>query len=191
MYCPTCAAPFREHVLLDPNLQGFVCDNGDLFHKTLVEQPGVLPEANTVQPPHMTNDMDILRFWLTQPLARSRLPNQLAIICRRIVEIVEHNHRVAWVRRPFVFCPLCSSELAHVPSDDVYMELLRCTTGHEFWERGQTAWYPDGGVKTSLSAELPDEFMPQMIKSYVSDEWYIQPWVHPQVRGVLERFVRS
>jgi hypothetical protein len=188
MFCPICQLAFYERTLIDPNLKGYACRNGDVFYTTLIEQVGGIPTADTIRPPPMTNDIQILKFWLADPHARERLPNELAVVCRRMVEIADNNHHVSKVEDPFSFCPTCGETLARFDSDDLYMQGLRCRNGHEFWWRGRTVNYIERGVRKNLSAELDDEYLPTLIEFYAGDDELIRPYVHPQLRGVLKRF---
>jgi hypothetical protein len=97
---------------------------------------------------------------------------------------------IAKVENPFSFCPTCGETLARFDSDDLYMQGLRCRNGHEFWWRGRTVNYIERGVRTNLSAELDDEYMTTLIEYYAGDDELVKPYVHPQLRGVLERFGR-
>jgi hypothetical protein len=188
MFCPICRSDFAERTLLDPNLIGYACKNGDRFYTTLIEQAGGIPEADTIQPPPMSNDIQTLKFWLADRRARERLPNQLALVCRRIVEMLESHHHVAKVENPFAFCPTCGETLSRFDSDDVYMQGLKCGSDHELWWRGSTVHYVERGVRTNLSAELDDAFIPKLIEYYAGDDDLIKPYVHPQLRSVLRRF---
>lgn len=190
MFCPTCQAALAEHTLLDPNLKGYRCANGDIFSTTLNEQFGGIPKANTIQPPPIDDDIRLLKFWLTDQRARERLPNQLAILYRRLVEIAEDNHHIAPVASPFTFCLTCGDPLSRFDSDDVYMQGSRCRNGHEFWERGNTVFYTESGAQANLSADLDDDYMPTLIEFYTRDDDVIQPYVHPQLRAVLKRFAK-
>jgi hypothetical protein len=73
----------------------------------------------------------------------------------------------------------------------VYMQGLRCGNGHEFWARGWTVYHGDRAHRTSLSAELSDDDLPQQLAYYTSNYRYILPYVHPQMRDVLGRFAES
>lgn len=190
-FCPTCQSALQTRPLLDPNLQGYACANGDRFYTTVREQIGGIPAAGTIRPPALADDLHILKFWLTDPAARERLPNQLGVVCRRIVDIREHGYRIARVDDPFKFCPLCGDRLARFDSDDVYMQGLECGKVHVFWERGATVYYGGRGNRANLSAELSDDDLPQQIAYYVSNYKYIVPYVHPQLRDVLKRFAES
>jgi hypothetical protein len=186
-----CRSDFHERALLDPYIRGYACRNGHLFYTTVIEKIGGIPTADTIQPPPMDDDLDILRFWLTDRHARERVPNQLALVCRRFVEIAESRQQVARVENPFAFCPACGETLSPFESDDLYMQGLRCRNRHEFWCRGAKVHYTERGVRTNLSAELDDDFIPQLIEYYAGDDEVIKPYVHPQLRGVLKRFGKS
>lgn len=189
MFCPTCRSDFNERTLLDPYLRGYACKNGDLFFTTLIEHVGGIPTADTVQPPAMNDDIQILKFWLTDRHARERVPNQLALLCRRMVDILERDHHLATVPNLFAFCPTCGEALVPFESDDLYMHGSRCSNGHEVWRHGSTVYYADPrGLETNLSAELVDDHLPQLLAYCAGDHEIIQPYVHPQLRAVLKRF---
>jgi hypothetical protein len=189
MFCPTCRSDFHEHSLIDPYLRGYACTHRHVFYETVIQHLGGIPTADTVQPPPMSDDVQILKFWLTDAHARERVPNQLALVCRRMVDIIERDHHVPYVENLFAFCPTCGEPLSRFDSDDVYMQGSRCRNDHEFWERGGTAYYQTHGGKANLSAELVDRHLPQLIDYYAGDDAIIQPYVHPQLRAVLKRFI--
>lgn len=189
MFCPTCRSKVHEHALLDPSLKGYACERGHIFYTTLKEQFGGLPKAKTVRPlPDSSSDLQVLKFWLTNPYARERLPNQLALVCRRIVEIVENNHHVTKAESPFAFCPACGEALSRFDSGDLYMQGLRCLNSHEFWWRGPSLDFTEHGTRKNLSAELDDDYIPTLIEYWTGDSVWVKPYVHPQLRRVLERF---
>jgi hypothetical protein len=188
MFCPTCQSDLHDRLLLDLNLEGYACERGHLFYSTRKEQQGGIPAANTVRPLPDGSDIQVLKFWLTDPRAREALPNQLALVCRRVVEIIENNHHVIKAETPFAFCPACGDSLSRFDSHDLYMQGLRCGNGHEFWERGGTINFIEHGARANLSAELDDEYLPALLEYWLGDSVWIQPYVHPQLRGVLKRF---
>jgi hypothetical protein len=188
MFCPICGSGFHEHPLLDPYLKGYACKNGDVFFTTVIEHVGGIPTADTIHPPAMDDDVQILKFWLTDLHARERVPNQLALLCRRMVDIIERDRHVASVRNHFAFCPTCGEGLVPFESNDVHFFASRCRNDHEFWEHGNTVYYKSRGVRTTLSAELEDAHMPQLLEYYAGDDEIIQAYVHPQLRAVLKRF---
>ena len=189
MFCPTCQSNIHEHALLDPNLKGYACGRGHIFYETLNEQFGGIPMADTVQPlPDSSSDLQVLKFWLTDPYARERLPNQLALVCRRIVERIEDDYHVTKAESPFAFCPACGVPLSRFDSADVYMQGLRCLNGHVFWWRGSTINFTEDGRRRNLSAELDDDDTSTLIEYWTGDSVWVKPYVHPQLRGVLKRF---
>jgi hypothetical protein len=185
MYCPACGSELAGRSLLDPYIEGYICANGHIYFTTLNEQRGALPRADTVDPPPMQSDVDVLKFWLTDALARKRVPNQLAWACRRLVEVMEADHHVGKPVEPFAFCPTCGTRLAHFASDDLYMQGLRCPNGHELWWRGNTVWYDRNSA--NLSVELADDDLPRLIEYYTRENDYVTPYVHPTLRGLLRR----
>ena len=154
MFCPACQSDLHEHTLLDPNLRGYICGNDHVYFVTLVEQAGGIPTIHNFEPPPIDDDVEVMKFWLTNPRARERLPNQLGWVCRRLIEIAEGNRRVAKLEQPFAFCPLCGDPLGQFESDDVYLQGSRCRNSHEFWDRGGSAYYKHDGVNAHLTTEL-------------------------------------
>lgn len=152
----------------------------------LVGEIGGIPEAATISPPPLDDDIAILKFWLTDRLARCRVPDQLAVACRRLVEIAEQGRRI---RRRDIFqaCLTCGGTLARVASDDPYMQLLRCDRGHEYWWRGDALTWTDSDVRMHLAADPDDETLLTLIDYYSGDHPVIQPYVHPQLRSALKR----
>ena len=177
------------HTLLDPNLSGFVCENVHVFYRTVIAQEGLLPEAHTIRPPTLNNDIEILKFWLTDADARKRVPDQLAVVCRRLVEIAESDRHLPRVDRPFSFCLTCGEPLAHLDARDPYMEGLRCKNGHEFWWRGFHVHYSEQGRRNTFSVDMPDDDLPMNLEYYASTNSYAAPYVHPQLREVLNRLL--
>ena len=188
MFCPKCGSSLRDHTLLDINLRGFVCSNDHVCFRELNPQQGGIPTAETIDPPPFGSDIEILKFWLTDPRARERLPNQLALACRRIVEIAEAGTRIPRASRPIAFCPTCGKTLSHFDSNDGYMEGLRCAEGHELWWRGLMLSFTEQGRRKTLSIDPDDEHLRQLIEFYTSDDQYIAPYVHSQLRSVLSRY---
>src|SRR5687767_5391985 len=121
MFCPTCRSDSQEHPLIDPHLRGSACGRRHVFFPTVIDHLGGIPTADAVRPPAMGDDVQILKFWLTDAHARERVPNKLALVCRRMVVIIERDHHVANAPDLFAFCPLCGEALAGFESDDVYM----------------------------------------------------------------------
>ena len=188
-FCPACQSGLREKPLVDSNLRGYRCGSRHVFYTTLNEQFGGIPTADTVATlPGGTSDVQVLRFWLTDRDARQRLPNQLALVCRKFVEIAEGTGDDAEADNPFAFCPACGQGLSRFESDDLYMQGLRCQNGHEFWWRGSTISFQEQGTRANFSAELTDRDVPALVEYWLGDSKWIQPYVHPQLRGVLHRF---
>ena len=182
--CATCAAPLTARPLDDPNLRGYGCANGHGFYSIVDEQAGGIPTADTIEPPSLSDDGAILRYWLTDPRARKRVPNMLAVVLRRILEISEHGRRIATVSAPFLFCPGCGERFHPFDSRDTHTLGRECRNGHQYYEHGYTLYYEKG--RKNLSAELYDEFLAAQIRYYLTEP-LVKPYVHPQIRAVLLR----
>ena len=68
------------------------------------------------------------------------------------------------------------------------MQGMKCTNGHVFWERGGSLHFKEGDVRANFSAEMADDYLPQLLEAWLSDYKWTAPYVHPQLRQVLERF---
>jgi hypothetical protein len=190
MYCAHCGARLRDRAIVDVHMQGFICDHGHRLHRPLVEQAGVLPTAVSVRPPVLDDDVAIFRFWLTDARARSRLPHQLALLCRRFVEITDGDAYQGGRELTFAHCLHCGAEAVYVPGSDPHMTLLRCQHGHEFWVHGSSLYCTIDGTSTTISRDLIADDVPGMVDYYAHHE-IVRPWVHPQLRGALIRFSRT
>lgn len=174
----------------DENARGFRCTAGHRFYSFYDEHGGIVPASSTIKPPHLTDDRSILRYWLLDPPARLRVPNQLAVVVRRILELSEGGEPMARIDHPFRFCPICGEQFTAFDVGDGYMWYRGCRHGHTHWEHQYTLFPGDVVGKDNLSIELYDEFLPKQLDSYLTNEifeWYI----HPQLRDVLTRFARN
>ena len=155
-----------------------------------LEQTGLLPTADTIAPPPLSDDIEIFRYWLTDSRARQRVPDQLALLCRHYVDAVEGQQYDTGGYLSFTHCLHCGMPAEHTSADDPYMTLLRCEDGHEFWWRGYTLHYTDNGVRTTISHDITADDVPRLFEYYALEE-LVRPWVHPQLRGAMIRFHRQ
>jgi hypothetical protein len=88
------------------------------------------------------------------------------------------------------FCPTCDSPLQVRPVLDPNLKGYACENGDRFYTT-RTVYHGDRAHRTSLSAELSDDDLPQQLAYYTSNYRYILPYVHPQMRDVLGRFAES
>ena len=180
----------KTRSLDDENARGFRCATGHRFYSFYDEHGGIVPASNTIEPPHLADDRSILRFWLLDPPARLRVPNQLAVVVRRILEQSDGGEAMARIDHPFNFCPICGEQFTVSDVSDGYMWHKGCRHGHGHWVHHYTLFPGDVVGKDNLSIELYDEFLPTQLDAYLTDEmfgWYI----HPQLRDVLTRFART
>ena len=174
----------------DENARGFRCNAGHRFYSFYDEHGGIVPASKTIEPPHLADDRIILRFWLLDPPARLRVPNQLAVVVRRILELSEGGESMARIDHPFRFCPICGEAFTASDVGDGYMWHKRCRAGHTHWEHQYTLFPGDVAGRDNLSIELYDEFLSNQLDAYLTNEmfeWYI----HPQLRDVLTRFAHT
>lgn len=174
----------------DENARGFRCAAGHPFYSFYDEHGGIVPASNTIEPPHLADDRSILRYWLLDPPARLRVPNKLAVVVRRILELSEGGQPLARIDHPFRFCTICGEQFTESDVGDGYLWKKSCRHGHTHWEHQYTLFPGDVVGKDNLSIELYDEFLPKQLDAYLTHEmfeWYI----HPQLRDALTRFART
>lgn len=173
-------------VLADANARGFRCTAGHPFYSFYDEHGGIVPASNTIDPPQIADDTGVLRYWLLDPAARLRVPNQLAVLVRRILELSEGGERMARIDFPFRFCPICGEQFTQSDVSDGYMWYKSCRHGHAHWEHQYTLFPGDRVGTDNLSIELYDEFLPTQLDTYLTNEMF-EWYVHPQLRDVLIR----
>ena len=189
MYCPQCGASLRTRSLLDPKASGYGCENGHLFYELIAPQVGLIPTADTISPPAIANEIDVLTFWLTDARARERVPDQLAQLSRRLIEHAEGRRYGGLGDAAVDYCPQCAGVQSPIASSDPYMSLRRCDQGHELWWRGRMFHFTQDGVRITMYAEHTDAYLPRMLEYYTTDHELLAPYVHPQLRGALKTFL--
>src|SRR5262249_37983472 len=127
-----------------------VCEDGhsffawaEPFHRTL-RNPARVPPL-----PEGATDIDILRYWLTNPVAREQLVDVLALVCERLIGILESDaeaaaraqlHQLAKRGEEVTLlraCPRCGAPLSrHFDPTEGWVDGLTCSVGHDFWYRG-------------------------------------------------------
>jgi hypothetical protein len=90
MHCACCADVLEELPLLDAKRAGYLCVHGHSFFiwKEPFGRRFCVPQRVPALARGAT-DVEVLRYWLTNPVAREQLVDLLALVCERLIELVE------------------------------------------------------------------------------------------------------
>jgi len=209
MHCAVCGGDLEEFRLLDAKRVGYVCVHGHSFFSWCEPFGRRFCVPKKVRPLAAgATDVEILRYWLTNPVAREQLVDLLAMVCERLIELVESSadeprrladeslKRMATRGREaelLRFCPTCGKPLSmyHDP-DDSWVTPLRCQAGHHFSYRGWRIWFREGGGKFELWLFPADDWLASTVDDALGRE-HESTWkelVHPQMRTALSHLRR-
>lgn len=188
-YCPSC----RDHLVparcADPWAVCLVCQKDHRFF-IMPEPPLSVDSArgSSVDFSELSSSspQSIASFWLSDPVARSVLNEQLALILGAIAE----GRRV--IGEPiFSFCPICGGDLSGYESDDIYARSLRCPAGHNWSLRGGRFSTKIAATLLRLQAEYSDAVLWQLISGWLKGNPLFDQQLHASIRHVLADFLAS
>ena len=211
MHCACCADVLEEFRLLDAKRVGYVCVHGHSFFiwKEPFGRRFCVPEKVPALDAGAT-DVEILRYWLTNPVAREQLVDLLALVCERLIELVERSadggteaRRLAEAKLKRLategrevdllrFCPTCGRPLSrYFDPRDSWVTGLVCSEAHDFSYRGWRLWLMDGGGKFELWFFPGDDWLASTADDAIDpsgEHWSTwESLVHPQLRAALSR----
>lgn len=190
-YCPTCRSELNPYSLKDAYLQGLSCLNEHYFFKTCQDVLSTESiKASKMSSPASGNekDIDVIEYWLTDNKARATLNNQIAVILRRIYEILKDNRHIPYNDKVFVFCPLCRMPLEMFDQPDIWVRGKRCNNSHEFYERGGTVNFSFQGKRENLSEEMSDKTLLFLIDGWLKSNRLLEEQLHGEVKKILTKF---
>ncbi|MHB0914769.1 MAG: hypothetical protein ACYC5A_04910 [Thermoleophilia bacterium] len=188
--CPTCAAELSPYHLDDSYAEGFVCKSGHRFFAISHEVLSSGSARATSMPAHegKTNDLEVIRKWLTEPKFRATLNSQLATVLRRIYEISKYDRHIESEAEPFKSCPICGDLLSKFDQDDCWVQGKRCANHHKFYERGGNLHFSVAEQRHNLSTEMSDISLYSLVDAWLGKNRLLREQVHPDVREVMKRF---
>lgn len=96
LHCPVCGFVLATYALPDSKRVGYLCDCGHSFFTWSRPFGRYLPKPEKTPPlPKGATDVAILRYWLTDPVAREQLVDLLALVCERLIEILDSTSAIA------------------------------------------------------------------------------------------------
>jgi hypothetical protein len=122
----------------------------------------------------------IASFWLSDPKARSVLNEQLAQLLRAILE-----KRNVLDEPSFSFCPICGASIADYDQPDIWVQGLRCPSGHSWALRSDCLFSVIGGRRLELQAEHSDAAIGNLIDAWLKSDRHMATNLHESIRRVL------
>ena len=171
----------------DPYAIDLVCRKGHHFF-IMPEPPLALESAKAASfsfpESERRSSEAIISCWLSNPAARAMLDEQLAMILRSIAQ----GRRVSGESQ-FSFCPLCGGELSEYEQENIYVQGLKCPSGHNWSLRGVYFCAATAGTKVGLHAEHCDSALCDLISTWLKAEPLLDRQLHETVRRVLSEYV--
>lgn len=189
-YCPACGSEFRNHPLKDIYLVGMSCKNGHYFYADCKDVSGRASTRPSISSPEYNghNEREIIEFWLTDIDARAALNPQLAVMIRRIHEILFENRHIPQEHEIFKYCPICRSELMNYDQDDCWVQGKKCSNSHEYAERGGAINGVHAGERIGLSAEMSDESLRWLIDGWLKDRKVLKAQLNKELAQILHKY---
>ena len=184
-YCTVCGDVVAEAPVVDVFITRWRCARGHLFYRPHEPRNSRIPDPRKVIEPKGVSDRALLEFWLTTLHARRQMSEELASVCRRLVELGTID--VAPVdeagRARVKFCFVCGSATKSFRSS--WETGYRCEGGHTLFERG-------GHIHLAFEAEgifLEPEswWAARLADRWLGDDEHTTPYISPAVRGVIAR----
>lgn len=198
IYCPTCKDRLSRVELVDVFVQGLKCGNGHRFFIPLIEvllsETEKCPLLESVED-RSSDPLKIIRIWLSDVNYRSKLNGQLALILRRIYEIKTNNlhnkkDATSGAEAIFKFCPICMNPLVKFEQDDIWVQGLKCSEGHEYFARNGIHFFVEGEL-VELHDEIADSTMLSLVKSWLQDKKVLKSQLHYQIKMILENYSKD
>jgi len=143
-FCPFCASELSEYKIPDLYMIGLKCTNDHCFH--IEVQQGECKDKKLYVDKHTT--IAIAKEWLTNQNFRKEIQNQVAEILRKYITLKNSGDNQEDETQSNNFCPICRLSLEEFKQNDVWVQGLKCSNNHIFYERN--------GLSYKLSNLKPD-----------------------------------
>jgi hypothetical protein len=184
-HCSDCGARLTRSECGDPWAICLSCTNGHRFF--IMPDPPLAADTarcSAIRSAKLgrTPPEALASFWLADPAARSSLSEQLAEMLRVIVEDEAPDAEARHAH-----CPFCGRPLEPYDQQDVWVQGLRCESGHEWAARGGRLFTMEGRAHIIIHAQPSDRIVRSLVAGWLSGNPQLEPQLHPSIRGVLER----
>ncbi|MBI1882929.1 MAG: hypothetical protein HYS08_01820 [Chlamydiae bacterium] len=191
LHCPTCRLELRRIFLMDPFLQGLICEKQHRFFVELKAPLSVETAKSSLieAPPNKNrNDLEIIKRWLGQIQYRSKLNNQLATILRRIHDISVEGLHISYDYSIFQYCPICADGLRNFDHENSWTQGLRCSRGHEYGARNGIGFILEK-QHIQLQEEMEDKMLFSLIDGWLRKDTLVKEQLHQEIELVLSNFI--
>lgn len=193
-YCPTCGAELTPYSLIDIHLSGLSCQNKHYFYETNKDVLSV--DSLRVKEIKKTasknkNDLELIEYWLTEKEARSVINDQIAVILRRIYEIIKEQRHIHYEKSVFVLCPICRGKLETFKQPDVWVEGLKCNNSHKYYERGDTIRFKVHDILRNLSKEMSDETVLFLVDGWLKENSLSDTQLHDDMKRIMKKYKKQ
>ncbi len=184
-FCASCGEKVTPTPTVDPFAICLECVKG---HRFFVMPEGPLYNPKSAKPasaqfPEVEGRSreQIAIFWLSDPVARGILNQQLAELLRTILEprSIDMSFR-------FAYCPLCASRVSGNVGNDAWVDEIHCLDGHRWGERSGNLSHNFEGTWVRMQAERTDDVVRGLVTAWLTDRRVLKPYLHHTVRRVLE-----
>jgi hypothetical protein len=194
-HCTLCKLPLSKTEALDIFIQGLKCEQNHRFYVSLKSPSVAAVEKCTLSKGSSQSDeLSVIRDWLTNVELRSVLGDGLAEILRRIYEIKTDDIHVAYTPSAahtyliFKYCPLCTEPLEPYDQNDVWVQGMQCVNGHQFRMRNGIAFSIGDSQLIYLHEEMADGTLHWSIDWWLKNEGRFKKELHPQIKAILKQF---
>ena len=190
-YCPTCSSTISRENCIDSYMQCYRCDNGHRYFEQLKDVLFVdSRQASSIDSPssNVTDDDEIIEYWLSSDGPRGKLNGQLALILQSIYDISKKNRKYDIDSLSYKYCPLCKGELENFDQSDGWVIGKKCGNGHSFYERGGKLWHKG---TLNIVEDMDSSILLSSIGAWLKDKKWLKRQMHKEIRGILERFKKK
>lgn len=188
MFCCMCGDELSRAPVIDVLIRRYRCPRGHLFYQGGRPRDEI-PDPGRVKEPKELDDRQLLEFWLGNMRARREVPDDLAALCRRLIDLETIDvapQRDFWPR-PVAFCFVCGSPTVR-HGRDLYMDGYLCERGHQLWERGgHMHLTPPDHERVQLDIEPNPWWAAASADNWLADQEHTTPYITPALRGVIGR----
>lgn len=187
-YCPSCGEKLDKIKIIDIHAEGFKCANGHFLNLlkdevyTWQTMGSYLELKSGKEAPE-----EVLKEWLSNPLLRDHLNDNLAGIIRFILDKRVEKQKAKEPNR-HAYCPTCGEKLKDVATDDLYVAILKCKNDHTFVSRGGLRGAGSelkGGI---LEFDYDEKYFQMSFKSWMEDKHFAEYFPH-ELRYTLRSFI--
>jgi predicted RNA-binding Zn-ribbon protein involved in translation (DUF1610 family) len=180
-YCPSCGKQLEKVEIVDVHAKGYKCENGHYLHSLQDVYTGQTMGSYLDLKSDKDAPADILKEWLSNFRLRDHLNDNLANIIRVILD-TKDGKQSATEQYRYDYCPTCGDKFQNVPTDDLYVAILKCGHEHTFLSRGGLRSASD--PMTAISFDYDKKYFEMSYESWMEDKNYQEYFPHELKRAL-------